>query len=122
MLTPPSLLCSEKKLDVVNAGFLYKLSESTDIGAALKFQRGQLKKKEDVKEGESEREAATYGFVVGAAFRADGSTSKVKVDTDGYLHGSYSAPMRGGAVLTVVGRVNVTKQDDAGFGLQVALK
>ena len=113
---------SENKLETVGGGFLFKWNDCTDIGAGLKFQRGAKKAPADVKEGESDREASSYSMVVGAAFRCDGATTKVKVDTNGDVHGSYTAPVRGGAILTVVGRVNVTKSDNAAFGLQVALK
>jgi hypothetical protein len=101
---------TEKKASVINAGFLHHLSSEFDVGAMLKYNR-KAKTDED-----------PYTLTVGTAYKVDGTTSKVRVDTNGDVLGSFSAPVKGNATITLVGKVSTIGKSSTGVGLQVALK
>jgi hypothetical protein len=110
---------SEKKLRVISAAFAQKLDAAFEVGASLSYNRDVASAPK--KEGETA--ASPYKFTVGTAYRVDGTTSKAKIDTAGDLVGSFSAPVKGNATVTLVGKVNVLSSGKpAGVGLQIALK
>lgn len=102
--------CREQKLSVFKAGFLHHVNSSLDIAAQVEYKKGAETSK-----------AVTY--IVGAGVKHDGATIKSRLDSNGLLQGSYSAPVQG-ATVTLVGRVSTVKRDakENGIGLQIALK
>jgi len=107
---------TEKKFGVIKAGYIHHINSTLDVAAQVQHTRAVSKDDKVVS-------PAQNLLTAGAAWKYDDATIKARINSKAELSGSFSAPVRGGATLTLTGRVNVLdKSQGHAVGLQIALK
>eukprot|EP00698_Gefionella_okellyi_P003360 TRINITY_DN13124_c0_g1_i1.p1 TRINITY_DN13124_c0_g1~~TRINITY_DN13124_c0_g1_i1.p1 ORF type:complete len:306 (-),score=80.15 TRINITY_DN13124_c0_g1_i1:43-960(-) len=107
---------TEKKFGVIKAGYVHRINDTLDVAAQVSHTRAVSKDDKVVSPAENV-------LTAGASFKYEEATIKVRINSDAELSGTFNAPIRGGAALTLTGRVNVLDSSRGhAVGLQLALK